>query len=71
MTPELQDLFAFLAFPSVSTDSKHKADVRNCANWIVGKLSAAGLDTQLHETPGNPIVVARNTHKPNRKTVLI
>ena len=71
MTPELQDLFAFLAFPSVSTDSKHKTDVRNCANWIVGKLSAAGLDTQLHETPGNPIVVARNAHKPDRKTVLI
>jgi acetylornithine deacetylase/succinyl-diaminopimelate desuccinylase-like protein len=71
MTPELQDLFAFLAFPSVSTDSKHKSDVRSCADWIVGKLSAAGLDTQLHETPGNPIVVARNAHKPDRKTVLI
>jgi acetylornithine deacetylase/succinyl-diaminopimelate desuccinylase-like protein len=71
MTPELQDLFAFLSFPSVSTDSNHKSDVRGCANWIVGKLSAAGLNTQLHETPGNPIVVARNAHKPNRKTVLI
>jgi acetylornithine deacetylase/succinyl-diaminopimelate desuccinylase-like protein len=71
MTPELKDLFAFLAFPSVSTDSSHKPDVRNCANWIIRKLSAAGLDTQLHETPGNPIVVARNAHKPDRKTVLI
>lgn len=71
MTPELQDLFAFLSFPSVSTDSNHKADVRNCANWIIQKLSAAGLDTQLHETPGNPIVVARNAHKTDRKTVLI
>lgn len=71
MTPELQDLFAFLSFPSVSTDSNHKSDVRDCANWIVGKLSAAGMDTQLHETPGNPIVVARNAHKADRKTVLI
>jgi len=71
MTPEFKDLFAFLAFPSVSTDSNHKPDVRNCANWIMRKLSAAGLDTQLHETPGNPIVVARNAHKPERKTVLI
>jgi acetylornithine deacetylase/succinyl-diaminopimelate desuccinylase-like protein len=71
MTPEFKDLFAFLAFPSVSTDSNHKPDVRNCANWIMRKLSAAGLDTQLHETPGNPIVVARNAHKPDRKTVLI
>ena len=71
MTPELQDLFAFLSFPSVSTDSNHKSDVRNCANWIVGKLSAAGMDTQLDETPGNPIVVASNAHKADRKTVLI
>jgi acetylornithine deacetylase/succinyl-diaminopimelate desuccinylase-like protein len=71
MTHELQDLFNFLSFPSVSTDSNHKGDVRACANWIVGKLSAAGLATQLHETPGNPIVVARNTHRPDRKTVLI
>jgi len=71
MTPELQDLFAFLSFPSVSTESNHKTDVRDCANWIVGKLSAAGLDTKLHETPGNPIVVARNAHKKDRKTVLI
>jgi acetylornithine deacetylase/succinyl-diaminopimelate desuccinylase-like protein len=71
MTPEFKDLFDFLAFPSVSTDSNHKPDVRNCANWIMRKLSAAGLDTQLHETPGNPIVVARNAHKPDRKTVLI
>lgn len=71
MTPELQDLFAFLSFPSVSTDSNHKTDVRDCANWIVRKLSAAGMNTQLHETPGNPIVLARNAHKADRKTVLI
>lgn len=71
MTRELQDLFDFLSFPSVSTDSKHRDDVRACANWIVGKLSAAGLAAQLHETPGNPIVVARNAHQPDRKTVLI
>jgi acetylornithine deacetylase/succinyl-diaminopimelate desuccinylase-like protein len=71
MTPELQDLFKFLSFPSVSTDSKHKGDVLACADWLIEKLSAAGLDAKLHETPGNPIVVARNAHKPDRKTVLI
>jgi len=36
----LQDLFACLSFPSVSTDSKHKADLRNCADWIVGNFEA-------------------------------
>jgi len=71
MTADLQELFDFLAFPSVSTDSKHKGDVRNCANWIVTKLSGMGLKTELHETPGHPIVVAKNAHRPDRKTVLI
>ncbi len=71
MTPELRDLFTFLSFPSVSTDSKHRHDVRDCAEWIVRKLSAMQLTTELHETPGHPIVIARNQHQADRKTVLI
>ncbi|MES2982044.1 MAG: dipeptidase [Verrucomicrobiota bacterium] len=71
MTPELRELFTFLSFPSVSTDSKHRQDVRDCAEWIVRKLSAMQLTTELHETPGHPIVIARNKHLADRKTVLI
>jgi acetylornithine deacetylase/succinyl-diaminopimelate desuccinylase-like protein len=71
MTPELKDLFEFLSFPSVSTDSKHHGDVLACALWLQGKLDSLGLTTELHETPGHPIVIARNAHRPNRKTVLI
>ncbi len=71
MTPELRELFTFLSFPSVSTDSKHRQDVRDCAEWIVRKLSALQLATELHETPGHPIVIARNEHRADRKTVLI
>ena len=71
MTPELDDLFEFLRFPSVSTDSSHRGDVRACAEWLVRKLTAVGLDTGLHETPGHPVVVARNAHEPGRRTVLI
>jgi len=71
VTPELADLFSFLRFPSVSTDSRHAADVRNCANWLLAKLSAMGLTADLHETPLHPIVVARNAHRPDRRTVLI
>ena len=71
MTPELKDLFEFLSFPSVSTDSRHKGDVLACAGWLKGKLDCMGLTTELHETPGHPIVLARNAHRPDRKTVLI
>lgn len=71
MTPQIEDLFAFLRFPSISTDSNHSSDVRACANWLVEKLDSMGLATELHETARHPIVIARNTHKPDKKTVLI
>ena len=71
MTDDLKELFTFLSFPSVSTDSKHRQDVRNCAEWIIRKLSAMQLTTELHETPGHPIVIARNKYQADRKTVLI
>jgi acetylornithine deacetylase/succinyl-diaminopimelate desuccinylase-like protein len=71
MTPELQDLFTFLRFPSISTDSRHTADVRACAQWLIEKLTGMGLAVELHETARHPIVVARNEHRADRKTVLI
>ena len=71
MTPQLADLFEFLRFPSVSTDSRHAGDVGACAVWLAAKLSSMGLRAELHPTPGCPLVVARNAHLPGRRTVLI
>jgi acetylornithine deacetylase/succinyl-diaminopimelate desuccinylase-like protein len=71
VTNEQQDLFAFLRFPSISTDSRHAGDVRDCAAWLIEKLNAMGLSATLHETPKHPIVVARNNHRADRRTVLI
>ena len=71
MTPHLEDLFSFLRFPSISTDSHHAADVRACAQWLLAKLSALGLVAELHETPKHPVVIARNAHVAGRRTVLI
>ncbi|OAI42860.1 peptidase M20 [Verrucomicrobia bacterium SCGC AG-212-E04] len=67
----VQELFAFLRFASISTDADFKEPTRNCAEWLVAKLNAAGLAAELHLTPGHPIVVARNKHLPGRKTVMI
>ncbi len=67
----LDDLFAFIRFPSVSTEPRHKDDVAACASWLAGKLTAIGLTAHIHPTPGHPIVTARNTHTPGRKTVMI
>jgi acetylornithine deacetylase/succinyl-diaminopimelate desuccinylase-like protein len=71
MTSELEQLFEFLRFPSVSTDERHRDDVRACAEFLVGKARLLGLEAELHETPGHPVVVARNTHREGRRNVLI
>ncbi|HRX55085.1 MAG TPA: dipeptidase [Verrucomicrobiales bacterium] len=67
----LDDLLTHLRFPSISTDPAHQEDVRACADWLVAKCRSIGLTTELHPTPGHPVVIARSEAKPNRPTVLI
>ncbi len=64
-------LFDFLRFPSVSTDPARSGDVAACAEWLSGRLADFGLKVEVHPTRGHPIVVARNEHRPGRRTVLI
>ncbi len=71
MSAALDDLLTCLRFPSVSTDSRHNADTRACADWLVAKLTSMGLTTALHETPGHPVIVAKNKHIAGRRTVLL
>jgi len=71
MTSELERLFEHLRFPSISTDSRHVADVRANADWLKGQFVAMGLQAELHETPGHPVIVARNEKVEGRPTVLI
>ena len=71
MTPALEDLFSVLRFASISTDSQHAGDVRDCANWYVDKFQSMGLSVELHETAKHPVVVARNEVVEGRKTVMV
>ena len=71
MTSDLEQLFEFLRFPSISTDSCHAGDIRACAEWLVAKTQALGLSAELHETPGHPVVIAKNAHQSGRRNVLI
>ncbi len=71
MTPQLEELFDFLRFPSISTDSQHREDVRACAEFLIKKLQSIGLSTELHETAKHPIVIARNNHQEGRLNLLI
>src|SRR5437660_2016552 len=67
----LEDFYSFLRFPRVSTDDNYSKKLNQCADWLVKKLKAIGLETQLVPTAGHPIVWARNKHQTGRRTVLI
>ncbi|MBE7493498.1 MAG: dipeptidase [Verrucomicrobiaceae bacterium] len=69
--PGLDDLLTCLRFPSVSTDSTRRDDVRACAQWLQAKLSGLGLAADLRETAGHPVLLAKNKHIPGRRTVLL
>jgi acetylornithine deacetylase/succinyl-diaminopimelate desuccinylase-like protein len=67
----LNQYLDFLRFGSISTDSKYKDQVNACADWLVAKLKAIGLDTNHYATAGHPVVVGRGPKKGGRPTVLI
>ena len=67
----LNDLIEFLRFPSVSADTQFKPHVEACADWLRQRFKKSGLDAEKLSTGGNSVVLARNDHKPDRKTVLI
>ncbi len=57
------ELCEYVRFPSVSAQPQHAADLRACADWIAARCRGLGLDTRVHATPGNPIVVARTPRR--------
>lgn len=67
----VDDLSELLRIPSVSADSAFKGDVRKAAQAVERQMQAAGLKTELAETPGNPIVCGSLTNSPGAPTVLI
>jgi acetylornithine deacetylase/succinyl-diaminopimelate desuccinylase-like protein len=66
------ELFEWLRIPSVSADSRHKADVRKAAEFVKEKLQSAGVDrAELCETKGHPIVFGEKIVDPSLPTVLV
>lgn len=55
----VNELCAYLRFPSVSADPRHAADMTACARWLTRHCRQIGLQTELHRTAGHPIVIAR------------
>jgi acetylornithine deacetylase/succinyl-diaminopimelate desuccinylase-like protein len=67
----LDDLKAFLRIPSISADSRCKADVARAAEFVRQQLADCGCQADLVSTPGHPIVYAEWTGQPGAPTALV
>lgn len=68
----IDELIELLKIPSVSADSKYKADVRRTAQMIQERFIEAGVDNaEILSTDGYPVVYAEKMVNPNLPTVLV
>lgn len=68
----LDELFEFLRIPSVSALPEHKGDMQKAAEWVAGKMRAAGVPkVEIMETAGNPVVYGEWIVDPDKPTALI
>lgn len=67
----IEELSTYVRFPSVSAQPAHAPDVRACADWIAGHCRKIGLDTTVHESIGNPIVVAKTPRWDSKKPTFL
>lgn len=62
----IEELKAWMRFPSVSAQRDHDKDTRACAQWLVDHLKTLGLDARLVDIGGQPIVHASKKGKTPR-----
>ena len=68
----LDELFEFLRIPSVSTQPEHDDDVKAAAEWLAGKMTAAGLENvRVIKTDKHPLVYGDWLHAEGQPTVLV
>ncbi|MHB8862727.1 MAG: dipeptidase [Pirellulaceae bacterium] len=65
------ELCEWLRIASVSTDKLHQAEIRQAGEWVTRQLAATGLQAQLIETSGNPVVYAESPAVAGAPTVLV
>lgn len=68
----LNELIDLLKIPSVSADSKYKADIIKTAEAVKQRLIEAGADkVELSATKGNPVVYGEKIIDPKKPTVIV
>src|SRR5690349_6932571 len=68
----LNELLEMLRIPSVSANSEHKDDMKQCAEMVKKRLLEAGADkAEVYPTDGHPIVYAEKIVDASKPTVLV
>ena len=65
------DLAEILRIPSISADSTRADDVRRAAEWIRDQFTPFGLQAELIETAGHPLVYAESPPVAGRPVALV
>ncbi len=65
------NLCALLRIASVSADSRQRAETRRAADWIFAQFKQLGLETELVETAGHPLVYAESPPVPGKPVALV
>jgi acetylornithine deacetylase/succinyl-diaminopimelate desuccinylase-like protein len=66
----LEELKDYIRIPSISTDPEYKPEVLRAADFLAGKMRAAGLQAERIETQGHPLVYGEWLGAPGKPTVL-
>jgi acetylornithine deacetylase/succinyl-diaminopimelate desuccinylase-like protein len=66
-------LFELISIPSVSALPAHREDCRRAAEWVAGRLRAAGMEARLVDVreDGHPVVVAEWLGRPGAPTLIV
>jgi acetylornithine deacetylase/succinyl-diaminopimelate desuccinylase-like protein len=67
-----EEILEFIRIPSVSAKSEHNADTRRASGWLRDRMEDAGLEAEVLETAGHPVVLGEwRGAGPEAPTVLV
>ncbi len=66
-----QDLFEWLRMASIGTDPAYDDQTRAAGNWLADKFRGLGLETEVIETVGQPLVFAQTPPVEGAPAVLV
>jgi acetylornithine deacetylase/succinyl-diaminopimelate desuccinylase-like protein len=67
----VDQLCDLLRIPSISSQSDHAPDIRRAAEFCASELRELGLEVEIVEGDGHPLVFARTKPLPDRPTLLL